>query len=360
VLDRRVERDYLAATMKKKDKIDYASAGVSLEAGDEAVRRIKSLAKKTFTDNVLSDIGSFGGLFRVPVRDYTEPVLVSSTDSVGTKLKLAFMSCIHTTVGRDIVNHCVNDILVQGARPLFFMDYIGVGKLDPQVLADVVSGLAAACEENVMPLLGGETAELPGFYSEGEYDLVGSIVGIVDRAQIVDGSKIIDGDIVVGLPSVGLHTNGYSLARKICFDMARLKFDDRIDSLEEPIGPELMKVHQSYLKPVTALLEKMPIHGMAHITGGGIPGNLIRVLPEDLQAVIEKDSWPNLPVFEYLQETGGVDDNDMFDAFNMGIGYILVMDKNDADAVEKILSEHDQPSYIIGRINKGDRDVRII
>jgi phosphoribosylformylglycinamidine cyclo-ligase len=211
-----------------------------------------------------------------------------------------------------------------------------------------------------MPLLGGETAELPGFYNEGEYDLVGSIVGIVDRDKIVDGSKIIDGDVVIGLPSVGLHTNGYSLARKICFDMAKLKFDDHIDSLQGPIGPELMKVHKSYLRPVTALLDKVPVHGMAHITGSGIPGNLVRVIPDGLQAIIDRGSWPSLPIFDYLQGIGGVDDGDMFDAFNMGIGYILVVDKNEADAAEKVLSKHDQPSHRIGRIKKGERDVRII
>ncbi len=345
--------------MDKKNKIDYASAGVSLHAADEAVKRIKSLAGNTFTENVLSDIGSFGGLFRLPLKEYSEPVLVSSTDSVGTKLKLAFMSGIHSTVGQDIVNHCVNDILVQGARPLFFMDYIGVGRLDPNVLAEVVSGLAAACKENGMALLGGETAELPGFYSEGEYDLVGTIVGIVDRENIIDGSTIVDGDGVIGLPSTGLHTNGYSLARKICFEVAKLKFDDRVDPVGEPIGQALMKVHKSYLGPVTKLLGSIPVHGMAHITGGGIPGNLVRIIPDGLQAGIEKRTWPTLPIFDYLQNAGGVDDNDMFDAFNMGIGYIVVVGKSDVDAAEKFLAEHGQPSYRIGLIRSGDRGVRI-
>jgi len=215
--------------MTDKKKIDYASAGVNLAAGDEAVARIKTLARSTFNANVLSDIGLFGGLFRVPTSDFKEPVLVASTDSVGTKLKLAFMSGVHTTVGQDIVNHCVNDILVQGAKPLFFLDYFGVGRLDPNILADVITGLAEACRQNGAALLGGETAELPGFYREGEYDLVGTIIGIVDRADIIDGSGISDGDVVLGLPSTGLHTNGYSLARKICFEMAGLKFDSRVD-----------------------------------------------------------------------------------------------------------------------------------
>jgi len=346
--------------MEPKKKVDYASAGVDLKAGDEAVARIKKLARATFNANVLSDIGSFGGLYKVPTDKYPQPVLVSSTDSVGTKLKLAFMSGRHTTVGQDIVNHCVNDILVQGARPLFFMDYIAVAKLDNTVLADMVEGLTIACRENNMPLLGGETAELPGFYQPGEYDLVGNIVGIVNQDKIIDGSKIAEGDIVLGLPSVGLHTNGYSLARKICFEIAGLKFDDHVEIIGNQIGPELMKVHRSYLNPVAVLMDEVTISGMAHITGGGIPGNLIRIIPENLKAVIELGSWPILPVFAYLQETGEVSDSDMFDAFNMGIGYIIVVKESDAYKTESILAEQGQASYRIGKIEKGPKSVNLV
>lgn len=344
--------------MAGKKKIDYASAGVSLDAADEAVKRIKKLAAATFNKGVLSDIGSFGGMFRVPT-GYNDPVLVSSTDSVGTKLKLAFMSGVHTTIGQDIVNHCVNDILVQGAKPLFFMDYIGAAHVDPPVIADIVYGLSKACKENDIPLLGGETAELPGFYQAGEYDLVGTIVGIVEKKKIVSGAKIVEGDAVLGLPSVGLHTNGYSLARKICFEMMGLKFESTVKGLTNPVGPELMNIHRSYYKPVTALLSEIQPHGMAHITGGGIVGNLIRIIPQGLRAVIDRKSWPVLPVFNYLQEAGGVADKDMFDAFNMGIGYIAVVSARSAARAEKIMSRHGQKSYRIGRIAKGKRAVII-
>ena len=346
--------------MEKKNKVDYAAAGVNLEASDEALVKIKSLAKSTFNNQVLSDIGSFGGLFRLPTEDYEEPVLVSSTDSVGTKLKLAFMSGVHNTVGQDIVNHCVNDILVQGARPLFFMDYIGVGKLEPSVVAEIVSGLATACKENGMPLLGGETAELPGFYADGEYDLVGNIIGVVDRKRIIDGTDISTGDVVIGLPSRGLHTNGYSLARKICFEIAGLKIDNQVDMFDRKIGEELMTVHKSYLEPITALLQELRPGGMAHITGGGIPGNLIRIIPENLRAVIKLDSFPKLPIFDYLQNTGDVADADMYDAFNMGIGYMVVVRPYDVDKTESVLKAHNQPCFRIGRIEKGERAVKLV
>jgi len=350
----------LARTMVDKKKVNYASAGVSLEAADKALEKVKKLARSTFNENVLSDIGSFGGLFKIPVADYDEPVLVSSTDSVGTKLKLAFISGIHTTVGQDIVNHCVNDILVQGAKPLFFMDYIGVGRLEPNIIADVVSGLAQGCRENDMSLLGGEMAELPGFYNDGEYDLVGTIVGIVDRKDIIDGSAIGEGDIILGLPSVGLHTNGYSLARKICFEIAGLKIDDYVESIDNEIGRELMKVHRSYLKPVSALLKELRPGGMAHITGGGIAGNLVRIIPESLKAKVERDRRPKLPIFDYLRKTGNVADDDMYDAFNMGIGYIIVVAPDDIEKAENILSGCGQSGYRIGRIERGSRAVEIV
>jgi phosphoribosylformylglycinamidine cyclo-ligase len=346
--------------MEKGKRLDYAAAGVSLKAADQVVEKIKTQARSTFNSNVLSDIGLFGGLFRVPLGEFKEPVLVASTDSVGTKVKLAFMSGVHDTVGQDIVNHCVNDILVQGAKPLFFLDYVGIGKLIPEVMAEIIAGLAKACRENGAALLGGETAELPGFYKEGEYDLVGTIVGIVEREKIINGSAIAVGDVVIGLPSVGLHTNGYSLARKICFDMARLSFHDRIKDIGGEIGPELMTVHKSYLKPILAVLAELQPSGMAHITGGGIPGNLIRIIPQNLKAVIHRGSWPNLPIFDFLQKTGAVADTDMYDAFNMGIGYIVVVRPEQAQRMLDILAAQGQPAYRIGSIEAGDRAVEIV
>ncbi len=345
---------------EKQSKIDYASAGVNLQAGDEAVDRIKKLARSTFNKNVLSDIGSFGGLFRPPFKEMADPILVSSTDSVGTKLKLAFKSGRHDTIGQCIVNHCVNDILVQGARPLFFMDYIGVGQLEPDVIEQIVVGLTTACKENDMVLLGGETAELPGFYNDGEYDLVGTVVGIVDCEKIVDGTEISEGDIILGLPSVGLHTNGYSLARKICFEIAGLKHDDIVEKIGAPIGQELLSIHKSYLKPTMALLKQLRPSGMAHITGGGISGNLVRILPKTVRAEIDASSWPHLPIFDYLQTTGVVSDDDMFDAFNMGIGYIMVVRPYDADKAKQVLSDNGQTCFEIGKIVKGERAVKIV
>ncbi|MDD4050993.1 MAG: phosphoribosylformylglycinamidine cyclo-ligase [candidate division Zixibacteria bacterium] len=355
-----LNRGNLPLIMEKGKKLDYAAAGVSLKAADQVVEKIKTQARSTFNANVLSDIGLFGGLFRVPTGEFKEPVLVASTDSVGTKVKLGFMSGIHNTVGQDIVNHCVNDILVQGARPLFFLDYVGIGKLIPEVMADIVAGLAKACRENGAALLGGETAELPGFYKEGEYDLVGTIVGIVEREKIINGSAIAAGDVVIGLPSVGLHTNGYSLARKICFDLAGLSFHDRVDDIGNEIGLELMTVHKSYLNPVSALLSEMQPSGMAHITGSGIPGNLIRIIPQKFKAVIRRGSWPGLPIFDFLQKTGSVADTDMYDAFNMGIGYIIVVRSDSAGRAIEILAAHGQPGYKIGIIETGARAVEII
>lgn len=350
----------LPLIMEKGKKLDYAAAGVSLKAADQVVEKIKTLARSTFNANVLSDIGLFGGLYRVPTGDFTEPVLVASTDSVGTKVKLAFMSGIHDTVGQDIVNHCANDILVQGAKPLFFLDYVGISKLVPEVMAEIIAGLAKACRENGAALLGGETAELPGFYGEGEYDLVGTIVGVVERRKIIDGSAIAPGDAIIGLPSVGLHTNGYSLARKICFEVAGLSFHDRVDEIGNEIGLELMTVHKSYLKPVTALLAEMQPSGMAHITGSGIPGNLIRIIPPNLKAVIRRGDWPMLPIFDFLQKTGAVADTDMYDAFNMGIGYIIVVRPEAAARAIEILAANGQPGYRIGVIEAGARGVAIV
>ena len=271
--------------------MDYKSSGVDIDAGNETVRRIKRLAQATFTPGVLSDIGSFGGLFRLDTAAWKEPVLVSSADGVGTKLKVAFMANQHRTIGADLVNHCVNDILVQGATPLFFLDYLATGRLSPDVAEQIVEGLARACKENGCALLGGETAEMPGFYSEGEYDVAGFIVGAVDRAKIVDGRAIVPGDVLIGLPSNGLHTNGYSLARKIVFDELKLKVDSHLPDLGETVGEALLRTHRSYLTVIRPLLAGGLIKGMAHITGGGITDNLPRVLPPGSSARVNRSSW---------------------------------------------------------------------
>ena len=337
--------------------IDYRSSGVDIDAGNETVRRIRALAKQTVTPGVLSDIGAFGGLFQMPA-GLAEPVLVASADGVGTKLKLAFMSGRHDTVGRDLVNHCVNDILVQGAPPLFFLDYLATGRLAPSVAADVVSGMAAACRENGCALLGGETAEMPGFYADGEYDLAGFIVGVVERTRVVDGSTIAPGDILIGLPSTGLHTNGYSLARRIVFESMGLSFDSRLPDLDGTIGDALMTPHRSYLRAIMPHVQGGMLKGMAHITGGGITENLPRILPPGTAAVIARDSWTVPALFRVLQRGGGVEEAEMFRAFNMGIGLIAVCDPSHAGGVLASLEAHGAPgSARIGRIVAGDRTV---
>jgi len=310
---------------------DYRAAGVDIDAGNEAVRRIRSLARGTFTPGVLSDIGSFGGLFALDRDRYREPVLVSSADGVGTKLKVAFMTGRHDTVGADLVNHCVNDILVQGAEPLFFLDYLATGRLSPAVAEQVVSGVARACRENGCALIGGETAEMPGFYADGEYDIAGFIVGVVDRSQIVDGSSIAPGDALIGLPSTGLHTNGYSLARKICFDVAGWTPETFVAELGSTVADALLATHRSYLSIVRPLLEHGIVKGLAHITGGGITENLPRVFPEGCGAEIDCGSWSVPPIFRELQRLGGIADAEMFRAFNMGIGLIAVVAADDAE-----------------------------
>ncbi|RKX28040.1 MAG: phosphoribosylformylglycinamidine cyclo-ligase [Candidatus Zixiibacteriota bacterium] len=344
----------------RKQGLTYAESGVDIAAGDEAVQRIKTLARKTFNSQVLSDIGAFGGLFKPELSGFERPVLVASTDSVGTKLKIAFMTGIHNTVGEDLVNHCVNDILVQGARPLFFLDYIGIGHIKPKAMAELVSGVSRACYNTGTALLGGETAELPDLYQPGEYDLAGFIVGIVDESKIVDGSTIKPGDICLGLPSNGLHTNGYTMARKVAFEIANLKPDDRIDELGSTIAEALMKIHRCYASVIHNLLEKHQIKGMAHITGGGIAGNLNRVLPDSCDAEIQKKSWPVLPIFKFLEKSGNIDPDDIYSAFNMGIGYIIVVEASKADAIEADLNNMGEKVYRIGLITEGTGVVRLI
>ena len=331
--------------------MDYKQSGVDIDAGNEVVRRIKGLARGTHTPGVLSELGSFGGLFRIAGRGGRDPVLVASADGVGTKLRVAFLSGVHHTIGADLVNHCVNDILVQGAEPLFFLDYLATGKLDPEVAVQIVDGIARGCRENGCALLGGETAEMPGFYADGEYDVAGFIVGIVDRPRLIDGRRIAAGDVLVGIPSSGLHTNGYSLARRIVFERLGLGVGDRVPELGATVGEALLSTHRSYLPLVRPLLDARIVKGMAHITGGGITDNLPRVLPEGVEAAVRLGSWDVPPVFRWLQASGGVPEEDMFRTFNMGIGLILVVSAGDADvAVAQLRAAGEPAAGVIGAI----------
>ena len=337
--------------------MDYKSSGVDIDAGNETVRRIKSLAQATFTPGVLSEIGSFGGLFQLDTTGSAAPILVASADGVGTKLKVAFLADSHRTIGIDLVNHCVNDILVQGARPLFFLDYLATGRLQPDVAAQVVEGLARGCKENGCALLGGETAEMPGFYADGEYDLAGFIVGAVDSDTLIDGRSIAAGDVLIGLPSSGLHTNGYSLARRIVFEHLGLAVDATVDELGTTVAEALLVPHRSYLQAVYPMVLKGAIKGMAHITGGGITDNLPRVLPPGTAAAVDRTSWTVPPLFQWLQRSGDVPDDDMLRAFNMGIGLIIVCTPALADTVmDDFRSRHESP-VVIGEITRGDRIV---
>jgi len=336
--------------------VTYAQAGVDISRADRAKQRIKYLAQKTFNRNVLSDIGSFGGLFSLGQK-YKDPVLVSSADGVGTKLKIAFEMNLHHTVGGDLVNHCVNDIAVQGAAPLFFLDYFASGKVDPEVTEKVVSGLADACKQNGCALIGGETAEMPGFYSDGEYDIAGFIVGVVERDRIITGERVEIGDVIFGLASNGLHTNGYSLARKLFFEEARYTPETFVSEIKNKAGAELMRTHKSYWPVLRRLIEADTVSAMAHITGGGITENLPRVLPKGMAANVQLGSWPVLPVFQHLQKLGNVDQEEMLRTFNMGIGMILVVPPNKFKRVQSILDRVNEKGYTIGRIVKGDRKV---
>ncbi len=329
--------------------VDYRQSGVDIDAGNDAVRRIKALAQGTYTPGVLSGVGSFGGLFALG-RDVPEPVLVASADGVGTKLKVAFMANVHDSIGIDLVNHCVNDILVQGARPLFFLDYLATGRLAPEVAEQIVAGMARACRENGCALLGGETAEMPGFYAPGEYDVAGFIVGVVSRSQVVDGRSIRTGDRLVALPSSGLHTNGYSLARRIAFDMLKLTVDSHVPELGETVGAALLRPHRSYLTQIAPLLARGWIKGMAHITGGGITENLPRTLPAGTGFSLDRDSWEIPSLFRWLQKAGDIPEVEMFRAFNMGVGLILVCASEDADRVVSALRTDGEPAWLAGRV----------
>jgi phosphoribosylformylglycinamidine cyclo-ligase len=339
----------------------YREAGVDIDAGNETVRRIRALARATFTPGVLSDIGSFGGLFRLDRDGFREPVLVSSADGVGTKLKVAFMTGRHDTVGGDLVNHCVNDILVQGAVPLFFLDYLATGRLLPAVAEQIVSGIARACGENGCALIGGETAEMPGFYADGEYDLAGFIVGVVERSRIVDGRTIVPGDVLIGLPSSGLHTNGYSLARRVLFENARYTPEHWLEGIGMTVADVLLAPHRSYLHLVRPLLEQGRVKGLAHITGGGITENVPRILPDGCTAECRRDAWSVPPIFDLLQREGAIATEEMFRAFNMGIGLVIACAPDDAESViETLVQLGEQRPVRLGRVIAGDRTVRYV
>jgi phosphoribosylformylglycinamidine cyclo-ligase len=339
--------------------ISYSDAGVDIDAATQATDRIKELARRTFNQRTLSEIGSFGGMFDGAFPNLSQPVLVASADGVGTKLKIAFATGVHNTVGRDLVNHCVNDILVQGARPLFFLDYVATGKLSPDVVASVVEGVTNGCRENGCVLLGGETAEMPGFYQDGEYDIAGFIVGVVDRNKIIDGKTIAPGDVLLALPSAGLHTNGYSLARKLFFEVAGYKPDTHIPELGMTAGEALLLPHLSYLKPLDGLLDKGLIKGLAHITGGGLTDNIPRILPEGTAVKIRKDSWPTPPLFELMRRLGNVSESEMYRTFNAGVGMVIVCATNDVESIASHLRNQGETVYEIGNVVTGNREVLI-
>ncbi|MGH9482002.1 MAG: phosphoribosylformylglycinamidine cyclo-ligase [Terriglobales bacterium] len=332
----------------------YAAAGVSIAAADRAKSRIRHLARTTFNRQTLGSIGGFGGLYQLP-RGVRRPVLVSSMDGVGTKLKLAFQTGIHHTVGRDLVNHCVNDILVQGAQPLFFLDYIALGKMAPATVAALVQGLARGCRENGCVLIGGETAEMPDFYARGEYDLAGCIVGLAERRRLLTGAKIRPGDVLLGLRSAGLHTNGYALARRILFDQAGYRPATRVRELGLTVAEALLAEHRSYLAPLRPLLPRL--HGLAHITGGGIPGNLPRILPAGCAAEIELSAWEPPPLFQLLQRLGKISDGEMRRTFNLGIGMIAVAAPSEAAAVTRRLRGAGEEPVRLGAVVRGARRV---
>src|SRR5262250_3047438 len=332
----------------------YADAGVNIAVADDAKQRIRHLASRTFTPAVLGGIGGFGGLFALDGRKWKDTVLVSSADGVGTKLKIATAMGVHSTVGGDLVNHCVNDILVQGAEPLFFLDYLAMGKLEPNVVEQLVDGMSRSCRKAGCALIGGETAEMPGFYPPGEYDLAGFIVGAVERKKILSGKSVQPGDTLIALPSSGLHTNGYSLARKLIFEVAKLKPETYVAEVGNKIGPELLKPHLCYAPALKNILAKGWVTALAHITGGGIPGNLPRVLPAGVKAVVDLASWPVLNIFKYLAKVGKMDSDALLESFNLGVGMILVVPPAHIAKVEADLKRRREKFFNIGRIERGD------
>jgi phosphoribosylformylglycinamidine cyclo-ligase len=340
------------------DKLTYKKAGVNIDEGDRFVRLISPLVKKTFRKEVLNDLGSFNALFKLDLKKYKDPVLVSGTDGVGTKLKIAFMMDKHDSIGIDLVAMCVNDILTSGAEPLFFLDYFATGKLKADKAADVIKGIVKGCKESGCSLIGGETAEMPGFYPEGEYDLSGFAVGVVDKYRIIDGSGTKPGDAIIGIASNGIHSNGYSLVRKLFFDIKQMKAGSNIPELKSGLGKELLKPTRIYVKAFMALRNKVKIKGMAHITGGGISGNLPRIFPEGICADIKTDSWPVPKIFTLIQKMGNVPEEDMRKTFNMGIGYIIVVSGVEAEQAVVLLKKSGYRAFIIGRTEKGGKGVR--
>jgi phosphoribosylformylglycinamidine cyclo-ligase len=337
--------------------LTYKKAGVDIEEGDRFVRMIAPVVRKTFRPEVMAGIGSFGSLFKLDTSKFTEPVLVSGTDGVGTKLKIAFMTGVHDTVGIDLVAMCVNDILTSGAEPLFFLDYFATGKLKAEDSLSVVEGIAKGCRMAGAALVGGETAEMPGFYQDGEYDLSGFAVGVVDHDRIIDGSTVQEGDVIIGLPSSGIHSNGFSLARKVFLEKMKMGVDERLDELEGTLGEELLKPTNIYVKQILELLEDVPVKAMAHITGGGIPGNLPRALPDGLSARVDASKWPELPVFGLIRKLGGVPEDDMRRTFNMGIGFTIVIEPDFVNKVLETFRKKGYDCYDIGIIEKGNREV---
>ena len=340
-----------------KTAVTYADAGVDIDRANRTKKRIKYLAHKTFNRSVLSEIGGFGGLFAVDKLKWVDPILVSSVDGVGTKLKIAFEMDVHHTIGADLVNHCVNDIAVQGATPLFFMDYLATGKIEPEVTEKVIEGLADACKHNGCALIGGETAEMPGFYPDGEYDLAGFIVGAVERERIITGKTVEVGDVILGLASNGLHTNGYALARKLLFEVGKYTLDSYVNELKGKVGNELLRTHKSYWPAIKRLVDGECVSAMAHITGGGITENLPRVLPRGVAAVIEMGSWQVPPIFEHLQQLGNVPQDEMLRTFNMGLGMLLVVPSKKFKKAQTVLERAGEKAFTVGRIVKGDRKV---
>ncbi|MDR3566112.1 MAG: phosphoribosylformylglycinamidine cyclo-ligase [Negativicutes bacterium] len=337
----------------------YRDAGVDIDAGNRAVEMMKLHVRATYRPEVLGDIGGFGGLFALNMAKYKQPVLVSGTDGVGTKLRIAFLMDKHDTIGQDAVAMCVNDILVQGAEPLFFLDYLAVGKLEPEKVATIVSGVAQACSESGCSLIGGETAEMAGFYADGEYDIAGFAVGIADRSRLITGEQIAPGDVLIGLPSSGLHSNGYSLVRKICFDRNQLPIDHYLPELDRSLGEELLVPTRLYPKVCLPLIERFNIRGMVHITGGGFYDNIPRVLPTGCAVEVDSTAWPQPPIFGLLQKWGNVAWAEMFRTFNMGIGMVLVVPAKQADAVQLDLAGRGELSYVIGKVVPGTRQVVI-
>lgn len=337
----------------------YGEAGVDIDKATEALEGIKKMVRSTHTRNVLHDIGSFGALLQLGP-DITDPILVTSIDGVGTKLKIAFSMNRHDTVGQDLVNHCVNDILVQGAKPVAFLDYLAMGKLDPEVVKEVVSGMVLACKENQCSLIGGETAEMPDFYREGEYDLAGCIIGVAEREDLVDGTGISPGDVIIGLTSTGLHTNGYSLARKVIFKTAGLTTKDRLPGTDTIVGDLLLEVHRSYLGCVYDLVKAKKIKGMVHITGGGFYDNIPRALHRGVKAIIDTNSWEPPPLFHYLEEVGEISREEMYRVFNMGIGFLLIVSPDDHEQIENHIRKKGVDVRLIGHIEEGKGDLHLI